>query len=156
MNATRNDFDLPHDQQANELIATLKSRNLKEVVFFWSPREGGSHTDGAAANFPLLSALVELARAGGTPEYKVFDGAFLKVGGGNRSYSDVKRVLDHAENLSNAKFGIAVLPFTSHLVPADAVLLMQNLANDKFCPENRATFFKVRGDGMTERELASN
>lgn len=102
-NATRFNPDAPHHQKANALIEALESAGLQKVVFFWSPVEGGSATDGAAVNFPQMSAVVVRDGAEGQPEYKVFDGSFLKVGGGNASFSDIERVLDVAEGLRTGK-----------------------------------------------------
>jgi hypothetical protein len=159
-NATRFDLDATHNQKADALIEALDIFGLQKVVLFWSPLDGGSDTDGAATNFPLLSAVVVRDGADGEPDYKVFDGSFLKVGGGNRSYSDVKRVLDCVESLlvEKAFFGLAVMPFTSHLEPKDAVAKMLDSKLDlpRFTSETRPLFFEVRNDGVTEEVLASN
>lgn len=159
-NATRFNPDAPHDQKANALIEALEISGLQKVVFFWSPLDGGSDTDGAAVNFPQMSAVVVRDGADGKPEYKVFDGSFLKVGGGNRSISDMERVLDTAVGLpeGKAEFGCAVLPFTSHLKPEDAVakMLDPKLVLHYFASVTRPIFFKVREDAVTEKEQASN
>jgi hypothetical protein len=72
----------------------------------------------------------------------------------------VKRVLDVAEDLPKGKasFGLAVLPFTSHLEPKDAVAKMLDSKLDlhHFTSETRPLFFKVRKDGVTEEEQAKN
>ncbi|MBC2693548.1 MULTISPECIES: hypothetical protein [Pseudomonas] len=159
-NADRFNPDAPHNQKANALIEALKRSGLQKVVFFWSPLDGGSETDGAAENFPQMSAVVVLDGADGEPEYKVFDGSFLKVGGGSASYSDMQRVLDFAEGLpkGKAEFGCAVLPFTSQLTPADAVakMLDPKLVRHHFESVTRPSFFMVRKDAVTEKEQASN
>ncbi|WP_223508667.1 MULTISPECIES: hypothetical protein [unclassified Pseudomonas] len=159
-NATRFNPEAPHDQKANALIEALEISGLQKVVFFWSPVDGGSATDGAAVNFPQMSAVVVRDGADGQPEYKVFDGSFLKVGGGNRSFSDMERVLDIAEGLptGKAEYGCAVLPFTSQLNPADAVakMLDPKLVLHHFASVTRTLFFKVRADAVTEKEQASN
>jgi hypothetical protein len=160
-NATRFNPDASHQQKANALIEVLESAGLQKVVFFWSPEEGGSATDGAAVVFPLMSAVVVRNGADGETEYEVFDGNFLKAGGGNASLSDMQRVLDKAEGLrfGKAEYGCEVLPFTSHLTPSDAVAKMLDdpkLVLHHFSPVTRPSFFKVRPDAMTEKELASN
>ncbi|WP_162892731.1 hypothetical protein [Pseudomonas savastanoi] len=84
----------------------------------------------------------------------------MKAGGGNASLSDMQRVLDFAEGLrtGKAEYGCAVLPFTSHLTPSDAVakMLDPKLVLNYFSPVTRPSFFKVRPDAMTEEELTSN
>ncbi|TCV51486.1 hypothetical protein [Pseudomonas sp. 460] len=159
-NATRFNPEASHNQKANALIEALESAGLQKVVFFWSPLDGGSHTDGAAVDFPLMSAVVVRNGADGKPEYEVFDGNFLKASGGNASLSDMQRVLDAAEGLrtGKAEYGCAVLPFTSHLTPSDAVakMLDPKLVLHYFSPVTRPSFFKVRPDAMTEEELTSN
>ena len=159
-NATRFNPDASHQQKANALIEALESSGLQKVVFFWSPEEGGSATDGAAVVFPLMSAVVVRNGADGETEYEVFDGNFLKAGGGHASLSDMQRVLDKAEGLrfGKAEYGCAVLPFTSHLTPSDAVakMLDPKLVLHHFSPETRPSFFTVRPDAMTEKELTSN
>jgi len=157
MNATRSNINASHNQKANALIEALKSRGLKQVLFFWSPKEGGSQTDGADTNFPLLSALVELEGSSGASEYKVFDGSFLSVSGGGSGYYDVERVLDVAERLSNVSYGISVLPFTSHLKPEEAVtkMLDPKLILHPLTSTSRPHFFEVRKDLVTEQELAN-
>jgi hypothetical protein len=77
MAVTRYDnYNAPHNQKANALTEALESPGLKKVLLFWSPKEGGSPTDGPSKNFPMLSALVEMTGEGDEPEYKVFDGFF--------------------------------------------------------------------------------
>jgi hypothetical protein len=159
-NASRFNPDASHYQKANALIEALERDDLQKVVFFWSPLDGGSRTDGAAEVFPLMSAVVVRNGADGEPEYQVFDGNFLTTGGGNASHSDMQRVLDKAEGLrfGKAEFGCAELPFTSHLTPSDAVakMLDPKLVLHHFSPETRPSFFKVRPDAMTEKVLTSN
>lgn len=159
-NATRFNLDTSHDRKANALIEALKSFGLQKVVFFWSPLDGGSDTDGPAVNLPQMSAVVVREVAEGKPEYKVFDGAFLKVGGANRSFADVERVLDTAVSLpaGKAEFGCAVMPFTSQLTPQDAVskMLDPKLDLHPLTSMTRPIFFKVRADAVTEKEQTGN
>jgi hypothetical protein len=159
-NASRFNPDASHNQKANALIEALERADLQKVVFFWSPLDGGSHTDGAAEVFALMSAVVVRNGTDGEHEYQVFDGNFLKTGGGNASLSDMQRVLDKAEvlRIGKAEFGCAVLPFTSHLNPADAVAKMLDtaLVLQHLTSLTRASFFMVRPDAMTEKELTSN
>lgn len=158
-NATRFNPDASHQQKANALIEALESAGLQKVIFFWSPVDGGSATDGPAVDFPLMSAVVVRNGAHGVTEYEVFDGNFLKSGVANPSLSDMQRVLDKAEGLpfGKAEYGCAVLPFTSHLTPSDAVakMLDPKLVLHHFSPVTRPSFFTVRPDAMTEKELAS-
>lgn len=150
MTAIRKTAETSNDNE-RALLDVFASNNYQQVIFFASPQDGGSSTDGPNTNWPLMSALV-LDHQG---NYTIFDGVFLHASRHNR-YSEVKAVLDAAmeAEVGDVFFAPDILPFTSHMSENGAAAAMLSVRLEMLDQESRAKYFQLLSPSMTEAMFA--
>ncbi|KXK67606.1 hypothetical protein BC89_30525 [Pseudomonas monteilii] len=139
------------DSASNEaaLLEVFANNTFRRVIFFASPDEGGSRSDGSESNWPLMAVLVE-DQAG---DLGVYDGDFLTATRYPR-YLEVKTVLDAAQaSKGTVLYAKAPLPFTSGKSPEAAAQDMLSVQTDVFDQSTRANYFKLLSR-LTEKQYA--
>lgn len=150
MTAIRKTCQASNDNE-RALLDVFASNNYQQVIFFASPQQGGSSSDGPDTNWPLMSALI-LDHQG---DYTVYDGVFLHASRHNR-YSEVKAVLDAAmaADAGDVFFAPDILPFTSHMSANGAASAMLSVRLEVLDQASRAEYFKLLSPTMTESMFA--
>ncbi|MBA1203562.1 MULTISPECIES: hypothetical protein [Pseudomonas] len=134
----------------SSILKHLEEAATRKVIFFATPKSGGSWTDGAENTWPLMAALVE--DSGGN--YSVYDGVFLTVASPHR-YAEVEQVMDAALKADPGKVYYAPepIPFTSQMSEAAAADVMLSVQIKEFNQVSRVQFFKLLSN-MSERQFA--
>jgi len=130
----------------NALLQILQNQNTKRIIFFASPETKTadmSDNDGPEANLPLLAALAEIEISAVGILHVVFDGLILHAARKPR-YLEIRELLDTAEKSGKTYFSLTRAPFTSRLIPEEAVEILLNTGTPRpLNKQSRITYFAL-------------
>lgn len=137
------------DNLQNLLDVLCNPDTVRVVLFATADAPGGCYghqTDGPETNLPLVAALAEI-RVPGVPLLNVvFDGLFLTAQRKPR-YSEVRALLDVAQDSGKAYFSEERAPFTSAFPASDAASALVSAGRSvvRLTRETRKSYFAMLG-----------
>ncbi len=143
-------------ENCRNLISYLNLNFCDEVILFATHKSVDatfSQNDGPETNLPLLGAVARVKFPGLGEQFILFDGLFLTAQRKPR-YNEVQQVLDLAVQTKKTSFIQLSVPFTSQLLPVEAIRLLNRFPKQVLNAQTRPIFFSLLSE-ITEEQYNS-